>query len=137
MKHSGLKKIAVALILIAICVLPVSAVHSEPELSAKSAVLIDADSAQVLYAKDCDARLPVASTTKIMTALLLLEAGEPSFSFQADDAMVRVEGTSMGLKAGDTVSRYALACGCSCPAATTPPTPRPSTWLAACPPSPT
>jgi len=80
-------------------------------LSAKYAVLIDAESLQVLYAKDCDARAAVASTTKIMTALLLLEAGEPEFSFAVSDQMVRVEGTSMGLRGGDTVTRYALACG--------------------------
>jgi D-alanyl-D-alanine carboxypeptidase/D-alanyl-D-alanine carboxypeptidase (penicillin-binding protein 5/6) len=80
-------------------------------LSAKSAVLIDAASAQVLYAKDCDAQRPVASTTKIMTALLLLEAGEPALSFPVTEEMVRVEGTSMGLRAGDVVSRYALAAG--------------------------
>ena len=80
-------------------------------LSAKYAVLIDAETLQVLYAKDCDVRAPVASTTKIMTALLLLEAGEPERTFAVTDEMVRVEGTSMGLRGGDTVSRYALACG--------------------------
>ena len=80
-------------------------------LSAKSAVLIDAANVQVLYAKDCDAQRPMASTTKIMTALLLLEAGEPGLSFPVTDKMVRVEGTSMGLREGDRVSRYALAAG--------------------------
>ncbi|MCL2298789.1 MAG: D-alanyl-D-alanine carboxypeptidase [Firmicutes bacterium] len=80
-------------------------------LSAKYAVLLDAETLQVLYAKDCDARAPVASTTKIMTALLLLEAGGPERAFTATGPMVRVEGTSMGLREGDTVSRYALACG--------------------------
>jgi len=80
-------------------------------LSAKHAVLLDAETMQVIYAKDCDTQAAIASTTKIMTALLLLEAGEPEFTFAATDAMVRVEGTSMGLRAGDTVSRYALACG--------------------------
>jgi len=80
-------------------------------LSARSAVLIDADTGQVLFAHNHEARMPVASTTKIMTALLLLEAGEPDFAFQVTDEMVRVEGTSMGLRAGDTVTRYALAAG--------------------------
>jgi D-alanyl-D-alanine carboxypeptidase/D-alanyl-D-alanine carboxypeptidase (penicillin-binding protein 5/6) len=80
-------------------------------LSAKYAVLLDARTMRVLYARDCDAQAAVASTTKIMTALLLLEAGEPELAFAVTDAMVRVEGTSMGLRAGDTVTRYALACG--------------------------
>ncbi|MDR2753320.1 MAG: D-alanyl-D-alanine carboxypeptidase [Oscillospiraceae bacterium] len=80
-------------------------------LSARYAVLMDADSKQVLFAKDCDTQAPMASTTKIMTALLLLEAGEPMREFVATEAMVRVEGTSMGLRTGDIVSRYALAVG--------------------------
>jgi D-alanyl-D-alanine carboxypeptidase/D-alanyl-D-alanine carboxypeptidase (penicillin-binding protein 5/6) len=80
-------------------------------LSARYAVLMDGNSGQVLYEKACDTQVPMASTTKIMTALLLLEAGEPELTFAVTDEMVRVEGTSMGLRAGDIVSRYALACG--------------------------
>jgi len=80
-------------------------------LSAHYAALIDAANARVLYAKDCDTQAPMASTTKIMTALLLLEAGEPARAFAVTDQMARVEGTSMGLRAGDTISRYALAGG--------------------------
>jgi len=115
LKHAGLKKI---FCMFAMCCLlsglPVAAAARDGDylgLSARSAVLIDAGTAQVLYAKDIDARMPVASTTKIMTALLLLEAGEPDVSFQVTEEMVRVEGTSMGLRAGDTVSRHALAAG--------------------------
>ena len=89
----------------------VNAAGSEPVLSAHYAVLIDASNARVLYAKDCDAQAPMASTTKIMTALLLLEAGDPARAFAVTDRMVRAEGTSMGLKVGDTVSRHALAAG--------------------------
>jgi len=113
--------VLLALCLVYTCVIllapSVSAQESQPEktdplaLSAKYAVLLDAETMQVLYAKDCDTQAAVASTTKIMTALLLLEAGGPEFAFVATDAMVRVEGTSMGLRAGDTVTRYALACG--------------------------
>ena len=94
--------------------MPVDANGEEPDLaglSASHAALVDAGNARVLYAKDCDTQAPVASTTKIMTALLLLEAGDPARTFAVTDQMVRVEGTSMGLKAGDTVSRYALAAG--------------------------
>ena len=114
-KHFWLKKAAVLLgVLLGVFVMPVqaSAAESDPlGLSAGSAVLIDASNARVLYAKDCDAQMPMASTTKIMTALLLLEAGEPERTFAVTEQMVRVEGSSMGLLPGDTVSRYALACG--------------------------
>lgn len=47
-----------------------------PSLSAESAVLIDADSGSVLFAENENARLPMASTTKIMTALIALESGD-------------------------------------------------------------
>jgi len=117
-----IRKAAVTFALCALCIClaclfaPSVSAQEEPlpdplALSAKYAVLIDAESLQVLYARDCDVQAPVASTTKIMTALLLLEAGEPERAFAVTDEMVRVEGTSMGLRAGDTVSRYALACG--------------------------
>ena len=43
-----------------------------PEISAKAAVLIDADNGKVLFARQESLRLPMASTTKIMTALLAL-----------------------------------------------------------------
>src|SRR5689334_21407303 len=41
-----------------------------PVLSAPCAILVDADTGQVLWAKNADLRRPMASTTKIMTSLL-------------------------------------------------------------------
>ena len=114
-KQVWLKKAAVLLaMLLGVFVVPVQAraVEGDPlGLSARNAVLIDADNMAVLYAKECDAQVPIASTTKIMTALLLLEAGEPERTFAVTGEMVRVEGSSMGLLPGDVVSRYALVCG--------------------------
>ena len=114
-KQLWLKKAAVLLgVLLGIFLMPVQARSAEIDplgLSAQYAVLIDASNARVLYAKDCDAQVPMASTTKIMTAMLLLEAGEPERTLTVTDEMVRVEGSSMGLLPGDVVSRYALACG--------------------------
>jgi len=90
---------------------PVATAQASLGLSARSAVLIDAHTLQVLYAHNAHTPMPVASTTKIMTALLLLEAGQPDLALTATDDMVQVEGTSMGLRAGDTVTREALAIG--------------------------
>ena len=45
-------------------------------ISAKSAVLIDADSGRVLYEHNSYEKLPMASTTKIMTGLLACESGK-------------------------------------------------------------
>lgn len=79
--------------------------------SAKAAALICGDTGEVLYSKNADERLPMASTTKIMTALLLCEAGEPEKTLTVTQEMVRVEGSSMGLLPGDTVSRHDLLYG--------------------------
>ena len=66
----------------------------EPKISAKSAVVINADDGTVVYAKNEHERLAIASTTKIMTALLTLEAAEQNdkvVTITSD--MVRVEGS--------------------------------------------
>ena len=80
-------------------------------ISAKSYILINADTGEVLSASDAHTRLPMASTTKIMTALLLAELGTPKKSVTVTGEMVRVEGSSMGLKVGDTVTHYGLLVG--------------------------
>lgn len=84
-----------------------------PEVSAQSAVVLTADTGTVLFEKDGHTPRPVASTTKIMTALLALEAaqerGDPLVDLTQE--MVAVEGSSMGLQAGDSISLTGLAAG--------------------------
>jgi D-alanyl-D-alanine carboxypeptidase (penicillin-binding protein 5/6) len=48
----------------------------EPEVGALSAVLIDGDSGRVLWSKDSDKPMAMASTTKIMTAIVAIEQGD-------------------------------------------------------------
>ncbi len=50
-----------------------SGVVREPEIPAKAAILMDAESGEVLWEKNSDLELPMASTTKIMTAVITLE----------------------------------------------------------------
>ena len=52
---------------------PAAANGGEPSVSAKAAVLMTADNSTVLYEKAAEEKLPMASTTKIMTALLTLD----------------------------------------------------------------
>ncbi len=77
----------------------------------KSAVLIDAQTGRVLFEYNKDEKLPMASTTKIMTALLTLEQPNLDEYFTVDSNAIKVEGTSMGLKAGDKVTLRILAAG--------------------------
>lgn len=83
-----------------------------PKVSAKSAILINADNGNVIFAKDEKARRSMASTTKIMTSLITLEkAAVNNKIVNITDEMVRVEGSSMGLKSGDKVTLKSLAEG--------------------------
>lgn len=81
------------------------------EVSAKSAVVISADTGEIVYSKNSGTKLPMASTTKIMSTLLLLESGDLYEPFTVDSEAIHVEGSSMGLQEGDIVTKYALACG--------------------------
>ena len=78
---------------------------------ARGAALIEASSGRILYESHGNDPLPMASTTKIMTAWLTLEQPDLWREFTVDDDAIRVEGSSMGLQAGDTVTLYALAAG--------------------------
>lgn len=82
-----------------------------PDVSAAAAVLISADTGEILYSVNCDEKLPMASTTKIMTTLLCLESGDLYEEFTVDSEAIKVEGSSMGLQEGDIVTKYALCCG--------------------------
>ena len=80
-------------------------------VSARSAVLINGTTGEVIYGKNQSEQLPMASTTKIMTALLLAEENTPQKQVTVTKQMVTVEGSSMGLLPGDTVSYNDLLYG--------------------------
>lgn len=77
-----------------------------PNLSAQAAILYAPDSSAALYEKSARERLPMASTTKIMTGLIALEYAEAHDNpvVKITEKMVAVEGSSMGLKAGYKLS---------------------------------
>jgi D-alanyl-D-alanine carboxypeptidase (penicillin-binding protein 5/6) len=61
----------------------------EPEIGSETAVLLDADTGQVLYQKDMDKRMYPASITKIMTGMLALRNGSISDIVTISDEAVR------------------------------------------------
>ena len=85
-----------------------------PETNTPAAFLVDRDNGQVLLAKDADARRYPASTTKIMTALLVLERAnlDDVVTVQADDFSQLGEDSMMsGLKADEQITvKDLLAC---------------------------
>ncbi len=80
-------------------------------VSAKGYCLINADTFEVLAGENIHKKLPMASTTKIMTSLILAERGNLEREVTVTEQMVTVEGSSMGLLAGDKVSYYELLVG--------------------------
>lgn len=92
-------------ILAGVTYFPASADTSEAlALSAHSAVLIDADSGSVLYAKNANERLPMASTTKIMTAYVALALAKPEHVIRTDAGAVGIEGSSIYLSEGEELT---------------------------------
>ena len=94
-----------------LCAFPAYAENDELALSARAAILMTSDTLEVVYAKNEHERLPMASTTKIMSALLALEYKSPDEAVTVTKEAVSVEGTSMGLLPGDCVSVKTLVCG--------------------------
>lgn len=80
-------------------------------VNAKGAVVIEAQSGRVLFGQNEHERLAMASTTKIMTAMLTLEQEGLDEEFTVDPQAIRVEGSSMGLTEGDIVTLRTLAAG--------------------------
>ena len=75
-----------------------------PSVSAKSAVLIDVNSGELLCSKNPDERLPMASTTKIMTALVAIETGDLAEEVTIPREAVGVEGSSIYLYEGERLT---------------------------------
>lgn len=71
------------------------------EVSAKSAVVIESTSKSIVYEKNAEARLPMASTTKIMTGLIAVESGRLNDTVTVDERMIGAEGSSIYLKVGE------------------------------------
>ncbi|MDO5142417.1 MAG: D-alanyl-D-alanine carboxypeptidase family protein [Eubacteriales bacterium] len=93
-----MKRILCGLLLGVLCRLSAGAVD------AAAAVTIDADTGAVLFEQNADARLPMASTTKIMTALVALGEGDLDRSYTVKKSYAQVEGSSMYLREGETLT---------------------------------
>ena len=81
------------------------------EISAQSAVLLDANSGRVLYEKNSKQQLPMASTTKIMTGLLACESGKMDKYVKVSPFASGTEGSSLWLKVGEKLKLQDLTYG--------------------------
>jgi D-alanyl-D-alanine carboxypeptidase (penicillin-binding protein 5/6) len=81
------------------------------ELSAISAISYDMTSNQLLYAKNIDEKRPIASLTKIMTAVIALENMNLSESLTVSHSAANIGEDSMGLKKGEKLNLEDLLYG--------------------------
>ncbi|MGE5027056.1 MAG: D-alanyl-D-alanine endopeptidase [Betaproteobacteria bacterium] len=82
--------------------------NSRLNLSSSSAMVVDQVTGDTLYAKNTDARMPIASITKLMTAMVVLDAGLPldeKIAISKED-IDSLKGTHSRLKVGVTLSRH-------------------------------
>ena len=83
-----------------------------PDTSAVSAVLMDADSGRILYAKNGDEQRLIASITKLMTALVALESGhKPEETVTVRPEWTGIEGSSVYLRQGEQLRLETLLYG--------------------------
>ncbi len=87
------------------------AAESAPSVSALSAILYSPDSGAIIYEKDIHTRRPIASITKIMTALLAFEAAGSNDREVKFKSSMQAEGSSMYLKNGEILKLSELAKG--------------------------
>lgn len=79
--------------------------------SATSAILVDVNSGRVLYEQNADAKMLIASTTKIMTALVAIREGNLGDVVTIDHETTLTEGSSMYLKEGEKLTLETLLYG--------------------------
>ncbi len=74
------------------------------EVSAKNAVLIEYESGDIIFSKNSSCRAPMASTTKIMTAIVAIENGDLDKRIKIPSEAIGVEGSSIYLQDGEELT---------------------------------
>jgi D-alanyl-D-alanine carboxypeptidase (penicillin-binding protein 5/6) len=77
-----------------------------PQITAGSAILLDAHTGKVLFELNADQRRPVASTQKLLTSLIVAESGDLDHKVHVEASDTWAEPTMLYIKPGDVYSRY-------------------------------
>ena len=83
----------------------------EPTLNSKAAIILDRETETVLYEKNAYSKRAMASTTKIMTAILTIESGKLNDIVEVSKKAASIGGSVLGLKTGDKISLNDLLYG--------------------------
>lgn len=104
-----MKRLALFVLLLFVFI-PCRAVYAEAD-SARSACLMNALTGDVVFEKNADEKLPMASTTKIMTLLVALDKSDPDETVRISENAASQEGSSAYLKAGSEITMNDLMYG--------------------------
>lgn len=106
------------LLLVLICIISIGFLPNHTVLaesissSAKGMIVLEGNTNTILYESNSKARLPMASTTKIMTAILALEKCDNlDEKFEISEKAIGIEGTSIYIKSGEKLSMRELLYG--------------------------
>ena len=78
------------------CFIPIVKAEDSLNLSSESAILMDAESGKILYEKNIEEKLPMASMTKIMSMLLIMENIENGSLKYEDKVIISENASGMG-----------------------------------------
>ena len=105
----GRRTLAVAAVIAAVAAAPAGAAEAPPAVpGARAAIVIDARDGTVMFAKHPDAERAIASTTKLMTALLALEQARPSDVFTAPAYNAMPAESRINLREGEQMTVHDL-----------------------------
>lgn len=101
-----------SILLFLLCIpLNVQADTEGPEINAQGCALIDASSGTVLYGKNENYTFEPASTTKVMTALVVLDKCNLTDEVTVKEDFTTIDGTAIGLLNGDVLTVHDLLLG--------------------------
>ena len=95
---------SVVFVLMFLIILIPSKAYYSINVSAKAAILIDGETGRVIYEKNADERLPMASTTKIITAITAIKYGNLSDVVTVSYNAATTEGSSVWLSEGEKLT---------------------------------
>lgn len=88
-----------------------SDITNEPKINSRRAIIYDRDSKRILYGKCENERCAMASTTKIMTAIIVIENGNLNETVEISSKSANTGGSRLGLKKGDKIKKIDLLYG--------------------------
>lgn len=77
---------------------------NEPQINSRAAIIFDRNSKQILYSKNINEKRPMASTTKIMTAIIVIENSDLSDTVIVSKKAANTGGSRLKFKTGDKIT---------------------------------